>query len=820
VKPELSRTSNLLRAKIPGNFVFGVEAMGENAARIIRFGAFEADLHEGRLTKAGVRIRLQEQPFQILALLLDRPGQLVTREEIRQKLWTRDTFVEFDDALNTAVRKLRAALNDSADNPRFLETVPRRGYRFLAPVFVAPVVVPPAPQIGPSAVGVTWPASSSAPEATPVAAIPPASSARPRWRTPTIISSVALLAVIAVGIRRYVQRPGFRISPADTLVLADFVNTTGENVFDDALRQALQVGLAQSPAIQVLPDRKAAVILRQMGHLPEQRMVGKTALEVCQRTGSKVTVQGSIASLGTTYLIGLAAIRCDTGVPIANEQVQARQKEDVVDALGQATSHLRARLGESLPSLQKHNAPLEQATTPSLDALNAYGTALSTWDKKGDRACLPFLQRALDLDPNFAMAYGAMATIYYNLGENDLARQNATKAYELKDRVTEAERLAIESRYYLYVTGELDKALQVYEYAVEDYPPAAGALNHLGTTAAKLGRLDQGVSSLRAALALDPTRATTYSNLASDLLALNRMDEAAATLAEADKRRFQTDYLLQVSYWHAFLRNDRAEMERILVQSSTVQGAQSLLLTQQANTEAYFGHLEKAGELAVVAANLMQHDADKESAATCLAEAAVREAEVGNAARARSFIAQAQNLFRGDEVVTLAALVAAENGDFKQAEALSRDLDKQWPQGTFVQRYWLPVIRAEIDLHQHQALKAVLDLDLASPLEYGGPSGLSVSSMHPVYVRGNAYLAAGDAKKAAVEFQKFVDHPGVVLNFPLASLARLGLARAYARGGDSAKARAAYQDFLHLWKDADSDLSILKKAKSEYANLR
>lgn len=789
-----------------------------NEGRIVRFGAFEADLNEGRLTKAGIRIRLQEQPFQILALLLERPGQLVTRDEIREKLWAKDTFVAFDDALNTAVRKLRAALNDSADNPRFLETVPRRGYRFLAPVN-APVIVSSDPRVGQSAVGIAVPASPSATEAAPVEAIQSASSVRPRWRTPAIVSSVALLAAIGVVTYWYLQRPAFRISPADTLVLADFVNTTGESVFDDALRQALQVGLAQSPAMQVLPDRKAAVILKQMGHLPEQRMVGKTAIEVCQRTGSKVTVQGSIASLGTTYLIGLAAIRCDTGEPIANEQVQARRKEDVVDALGQATSHLRARLGESLPSLQKHNAPLEQATTPSLDALNAYGTALSTWDKKGNRACLPFLQRALDLDPNFAMAYGAMATIYYNLGENDLARKNATKAYELKDRVTEAEKLAIESRYYLYVTGELEKALQVYEYAVENYPPAAGALNHLGSTAAKLGRFDQGVTSLRAALALDPTRATTYSNLASDLLALSRMDEATAILAEAGKRKFQTDDLLQVSYWRAFLRSDAAEMQHILVQSSDVQGAQGLLLTQQANTEAYFGHLEEAGELAAVAANLMEHDSDKEPAATCLAEAAVREAEVGNAVRARSLIAQAQKLFRGGEVVTLAALVAAENGDLKPAEALSRDLDKQWPQGTFIQRYWLPVMRAEIHLHQHQAAKAIADLDLAAPFEYAGPAELSVSTMYPVYVRGKAYLAAGDAKNAAVEFQKFVDHSGVVLNFPLASLARLGLARAYARGGDSAKARAAYQDFLHLWKDADSNLSILKEAKSEYAKL-
>jgi len=311
-----------------------------------------------------------------------------------------------------------------------------------------------------------------------------------------------------------------------------------------------------------------------------------------------------------------------------------------------------------------------------------------------------------------------------------------------------------------------------------------------------------------------------YSNLAADLLALNRTDEAAAIMAQADQRKFQTDYLLQVNYWRAFLHNDTAEMQRILVQSSDVQGAQGLILTQQANTEAYFGHLEKADELAAVAANLMEHDADKESAATCLAEAAVREAEVGNAARARGLIERAQKLFRGDEVITLAALIAAEAGDIKQAEALSRNLDEQWPQGTFVQRYWLPVIRAEVDLHRHEAGKAVADLELAAPFEYAGPAGLSVSTMYPAYVRGEGYLAAGDGKKAAAEFQKLLDHPGLVVNFPLASLARLGLARAYARSGESAKARAAYQDFLRLWNNADADLSILKEGKTEYAKLR
>jgi DNA-binding winged helix-turn-helix (wHTH) protein/Tfp pilus assembly protein PilF len=782
--------------------------------RIIRFGAYEADLQEASLTKAGIRIRLQEQPFQILVLLLDRPGQIVTREEIRQKLWSDDTFVEFDDALNTAVRKLRAALNDSADNPRFLETVPRRGYRFVAPVSLLPEV-----NLNPGPVQNETPYSASA----PIPEIARSDASRPLragWPGWTWIGITVLALAAIAGVYRYGSRSRFQITSKDTVVLADFVNTTGEAVFDDALRQGLEIGLKQSPFVQVQSDRKTAVILKQMGREPDARMTGRTAIEVCQRTGSKVTVQGSIASLGTTYLIGLAAIRCDSGEPVANEQVQAKRKEDVVDALGRASAQLRARLGESLPSIQKYNAPLEQATTPSLDALNAYGMALSIWDKKGDDASLPFFKKAIELDPNFAMAFGAIATIYHNKGESAPAGENIAKAYDLRDRVTESEKLAIESRYFLYVPGDLEKASQVLEVWARNYPELATPLNQLGSTRANLGRYEQAADSLRAALSLDPTRSTTYANLAANLLVLNRLEDAEAVLAEAEKRKFQSDFLLQVRYWRAFLRNDGAEMQRILVQSSDVPGAQGLILSQQANTEAYHGHFEKADELSGVAANLMEHDGDKELAATCLAEGAVREAAVGNSARARSLIANAQKILRGQDVVILTSLVAAQIGDRKQVGTLIQEMNREWPEDTFVQKYWLPVIRAVMDIHEQQWSKAVSHLDPAAPFDFASPPSLSVATIYPAYVRGYAYLGAGDGTRSALEFQKLVDHSGMVLNFPLAPLARLGRARAYARSGDPAKARTAYLDFLQFWHEADPDLPIFKQAKAEYAALR
>ena len=782
--------------------------------RIIRFGSYEADLREASLTKAGIRIRLQEQPFQILVLLLEHPGQVVTREEIRQKLWSDDTFVEFDDALNTAVRKLRTALNDSADNPRFLETVPRRGYRFVAPVSLLPEL---NLNLGPVQSKAPDTASAPTPEIARSEASRSLRAGWPRWRW----IGIAVLALAATAaVYWYRSRSRFQITSKDTVVLADFVNTTGESVFDDALRQGLEIGLKQSPFVQVLSDRKIAVILKQMGRAPDARISGRTAIDVCQRTGSKVTVQGSIASLGATYLIGLAAIRCDNGQPVANEQVQAKRKEDVVDALGRASAQLRVRLGESLPSIQKYNAPLEQATTSSLDALKAYGHAFSTLEKSGNLAAVPFFKSAIKLDPNFALAYGTLADIYRNLGEAELARQNAIKAYELRDRVTEFEKLSIEAGYRLYVTGEWEKAADTLEIARRTYPVSSRFLNDLGVVYGGLGRFDQEIDIYRESLRAAPSSPTIYGNLAVSLMALGKIDEAETVLSEAAGRNLQSDYLLQVNYWKAFLRNDGAEMQRILVQSSDVPGAQGLILTQQANTEAYHGHFEKADELSGVAANLMEHDGDKELAATCLAEGAVREAAVGNSTRARSLIANAQKILRGEDVVILTALVNAQIGDRKQAETLVQEMNRQWPEDTFVQKYWLPVIRALMDIHGQEWSKAVSDLDPAAQFDFATPPSLSVATIYPAYVRGYAYLGAGDATKAASEFQKLVDHSGVVLNFPLAPLARLGRARAYARSGDAAKARAAYLDFLQLWHEADPGSPVVKQAKQEYAKLQ
>jgi serine/threonine protein kinase/tetratricopeptide (TPR) repeat protein len=651
------------------------------------------------------------------------------------------------------------------------------------------------------------------------ASLPRAESRGPsRAKLGTYVAAAILCAILLAGGLYYRSHRPKLLTGKDTIVLADFSNSTGDPVFDDTLKAALSVALRQSPFLNVLSDSDVARVLKQMTRPASTKLTPEVAREICQRAGSKAYLAGSIGSLGSEYVLGLKAVSCQNGDTLAQEQVTAASKERVLDALGAAASKLRGELGESLATVRKFDVPLEQATTSSLDALNAYCMGLATWDKQGDRASLPYFQKALDLDPNFADAYGAIATIYHNLGEDDLASKNTTKAYELRDRVAEHEKATIEARYYQYVTGDMEKAAQVHELWERNYPDKPGIPHHLAPIYSELGLYEKGADTFRIAIHLDPTRANAYGGYAIDLLALGRTDDAGAVLAEADARNFQTDILLQAKYWKAFVRGDSTEMQRALSLASNVPGAQAQLLNEQAKTEAYYGHFQKARNLTRTAVDMMLHEGDKGSAAGWLAESSIREAEAGFASQAQPYLAQAEKMNAGSkDVQVLAAVVTARIGDLKQAQKQIDELDKKYPQDTFVQKYWLPVTRAALDLRQNKGSNAVDDLETATALEFGNSSPLT---LYPAYVRGQAYLMIGDANKAATEFQKFIDHPGVVLNSPLGSMARLQLARAYARGGDSVKARKAYGDFLDLWKDADPDIPNLKQAQAEYAKLQ
>ncbi|MFZ0815766.1 MAG: protein kinase [Candidatus Sulfotelmatobacter sp.] len=628
-----------------------------------------------------------------------------------------------------------------------------------------------------------------------------------------------LVASLAAGGFYYRSHRSDPLTVKDTVVLADFANSTGDPIFDDTLKTALNVSLRQSPFLNVLPEARVMGTLRQMTLAPDARLTPSVARELCQRVGSKAYLAGSIGSLGSEYVLALKAVNCQNGSLLAEEQVTAKSKEKVLDALGEAASKLRGELGESLATVQKFDVPLEQATTASLDALKTYGLALATWDRKGDQDSLPIFKKAVELDSNFAVAYGGLATVYHNVGESELSREAATKSYQLRDRVTEPERETIDARYYSYVTGDLEKSTQVYALAVQNYPESAGASIHLAISYSELGRDDQAIPVFRHALQLDPSRASTYGNFAISLLSLNRIDEASAVLADAKKRGLKTDILLQAAYWAAFLRDDKNEMDRIVQESPNVRGAQTIILSEQAETEAYHGRIEKSREFASAAENLLERNGDKEWAAIYLMQQAVREVEVGEFSRTREYISGAQKLSQARDVKILTALIAARMGNIAQAQAECRELDQQWPEGTFIQKYWLPLIRAQIDLQQRHPAKALNDLGVPTELEFSGATVFPVASLYPPYVRGQAYLAMGDGQKAAAEFKKLSEHSGLVLNFPLGALSRLQLARSYSLSKNANSARQSYQDFFSLWKDADTDVPVLKQAKTEYAKL-
>ncbi len=773
------------------------------AGRFVRFGSFEADLQEGELTKAGSRIHLQQQPFQILALLLERPGQIFTREEIRQKLWPHNTFVEFDDSLNTAVRKLREALNDSADNPRFVETVPRRGYRFVAPV--------------------TW-----TPELQALASIRSLIARHPYlWLTAALLAASA-----ALGGLWHLRRPASRIVPEDTIVLADFANGTGDPVFDDTLQTALGISLRQSPFLNVVSDSEVAKTLRQMTRPGGTKLTPEIARELCQRAGSKAYVAGAIGSLGSQYVLGLKAVNCLSGDTLAEQQMTASSKENVLNVLGEEASRLRRELGESLGTVQKFDVPLEHATTPSLEALKMFSLGIKACREKGTAADLPFSQHALELDPNFAIAYLQVATDYTNLGELERAKEYFSRAFQLQEHASEGEKLRIVAEYYRNVTGELDKAAKTYQREIENYPRRGGAYNNLGIVYGDQGQYEKAMEMTRQALHLVPDQVSHYDNLANFALARQRFDEASRVIDEARARK-QDDLVLHgIIYALAFVGSDTAAMKEQQQWFAGKPEYEHFGLAFASDTEAYGGHLDKARELTKQAVDSAVRADNREAGAIWQANAAVEQAAYGNITESRRTAAEALKLAPASQGVEVeAALAFAMAGDTTRAGSLAQDLGRRFPLDTQVQSLWLPAIRAQLALDRRDPSSALTNLQAALPIELGEISFVNnISCLYHVYVRGEAYLAAGQGSAATAEFQKILEHSGIVWNCWTAALAHLGVARANALqaktapGADADAARvralASYKDFLTLWKDADSDIPVLKEAKADYAKLQ
>jgi eukaryotic-like serine/threonine-protein kinase len=648
---------------------------------------------------------------------------------------------------------------------------------------------------------------------------PVASPTKSKRLATLTVAGMAFLAVASVGGWLFFARKAHSLSATDTIVLADFANTTGDPVFDDALRQGLSVQLEQSPFLELVSEGKVNETLKRMGRPAGDRLTSKVTREVCQRMSSKAMLTGSIAGLGSQYVIGLKAVNCNTGDVLAEAQEQAASKEAVLKALDNAAVSLRSKLGESLSSVQKYATPVEEATTPSLEALKAYSLGRKTRFSKGETASLPFYKRAVEIDPNFAIPYAAMAVLYSNLNEVGRAAENARKAYDLREKVSERERFSIEGIYYLQATGELEKAAQTFELWQQTYPRDSVPSSNVGFISGSLGNWEKTLEESREALRLEPNNATNYGNLGNIYANLNRLDEAEVVYKQAEDRKLEGEALLADRYQLAFLKGNAAQMVQMALAAVGKPGTEDLLLATQADTEGWYGKLKDARELTRRAMDSAQHNDAKETAAAYQAEAALREVESGDPKQARSQAEAALKLGPNRDVRAMAALALARADDPAAAEKLAAELDKAFPLDTLVQSYWLPTIRAAVALERKDPNRAVELLKAASTIELGQPTNLTIF-LCPIYLRGQAYLMLHDGNAAAAEFQKFIDHRGLVVNFPWGALARLGLARAYAMQGNTVKARAAYQDFLTLWKDADPGIPILLAAKSEYAKLQ
>ena len=638
-----------------------------------------------------------------------------------------------------------------------------------------------------------------------------------RWK---IVVSVAVLVVAAAvaAVLYFRPRSAAPLTEVDTIVLTDFDNTTGDPVFDEALKQALAVDLEQSPFLNILSDRRMSETLQLMGRPANVKVTPDVAREVCLRTGTKAFLKGYISRLGSQYVVGIEAVNCSTGDTLAKEQAEAGSKEDVLKALDKAAVSMRTRLGESLVSVQRFDVPIE-ATTSSLEALKTFSMGVKTTREKGDAEGIPFMKRAIEQDPNFAMAYALLGLSYANLNEPSRAAENLKKAYELRDKVSEREKLRISANYYYVVTGELEKEAQTYELWLQSYPRDSVPHGNLGANYATLGQFDQALSETKQAMDLDLDRVTSYSNMAQMLLSLGRPAEAATMFDKARALNLDSGTLRWWLYYLDFLRGDTAGMEQQLSWTAGKPGDEDPLLAAQADTEACYGHLAKARDFSRRAVDSAIRADSRETAAQWRADAALREAEFGNAAQAREEVNAALALAPGRDVKVIVALTLARIGDVPRAKSMVDELEKDNPTNTVLKLYWLPTLRAAIELDEGNSAQALTFLEAAAPYELGEPPPFQNGTIYPAYLRGLAYLATHNGSAAAAEFQKFLDHRGIIINFPLGTLAHLQLARAYALAGDTAKARAAYQNFLNLWKDADAGIPILADAKNELARL-